>query len=91
MSVAENITFGLEMRGVPKAERMKACEAVAKTLQIEQLLHRKPSALSGGQRQRVAMGRALVRDPLVFLFDEPLSSLDAKLRVDMRTEFKRLH
>lgn len=91
MSVAENITFGLEMRGVPKAERMKACEAVAKTLQIEQLLHRKPSALSGGQRQRVAMGRALVRDPLVFLFDEPLSNLDAKLRVDMRTEIKRLH
>ncbi|WP_420550482.1 ABC transporter ATP-binding protein [Litorivicinus lipolyticus] len=91
MSVAENITFGLEMRGVPKAERLAACQAVAKTLQIEQLLHRKPSALSGGQRQRVAMGRALVRDPLVFLFDEPLSNLDAKLRVDMRTEIKRLH
>lgn len=91
MSVADNITFGLEMRGVPKAERQKACQEVAKTLQIEQLLARKPAALSGGQRQRVAMGRALVRDPKVFLFDEPLSNLDAKLRVDMRTEIKRLH
>jgi len=91
MSVAGNISFGMEMRGVPKPEREKAIATVAKTLQIEHLLDRKPSQLSGGQRQRVAMGRALVRDPRVFLFDEPLSNLDAKLRVDMRTEIKRLH
>src|ERR1700757_2076365 len=91
MSVAENIGFGMEMRGVPKAEREKAVAAVAKTLQIEHLLARRPSQLSGGQRQRVAMGRALVRQPQVFLFDEPLSNLDAKLRVDMRVEIKRLH
>src|SRR6516225_5536631 len=91
MSVAENIGFGMEMRGVPKAEREKAIAAVATTLQIEHLLARRPSQLSGGQRQRVAMGRALVRKPQVFLFDEPLSNLDAKLRVDMRVEIKRLH
>ena len=91
MSVAQNITFGLEMHGVPKPEREKAMADVAKLLQIEQLLDRKPGQLSGGQRQRVAMGRALVRDPDVFLFDEPLSNLDAKLRVDMRTEIKKLH
>jgi len=91
MSVAENIGFGMEMRGVPKAERKKAIAEVAKTLQIEHLLNRRPGQLSGGQRQRVAMGRALVRNPQVFLFDEPLSNLDAKLRVDMRTEIKRLH
>lgn len=91
MSVAENIAFGMEMRGVPKAEREKAVAGVAKTLQIEHLLGRRPSQLSGGQRQRVAMGRALVRQPRVFLFDEPLSNLDAKLRVDMRVEIKRLH
>src|SRR5512145_3195476 len=91
MSVGQNIAFGMEMRGVPKAERDKAVADVAKTLQISHLLGRKPSQLSGGQRQRVAMGRALVRDPQVFLFDEPLSNLDAKLRVDMRTEIKRLH
>ena len=91
MSVAENMAFGMEMRGVPKAERDKAVAAVAKTLQIEHLLKRRPSQLSGGQRQRVAMGRALVRQPRVFLFDEPLSNLDAKLRVDMRVEIKRLH
>jgi multiple sugar transport system ATP-binding protein len=91
MSVAENIAFGMEMRGVPKPEREKAVAAVAKTLQIEHLLSRRPSQLSGGQRQRVAMGRALVRQPRVFLFDEPLSNLDAKLRVDMRVEIKRLH
>ncbi|MBV9288836.1 MAG: ABC transporter ATP-binding protein, partial [Hyphomicrobiales bacterium] len=89
MSVAENMAFGMEMRGVPKAERDKAVAAVAKTLQIEHLLKRRPSQLSGGQRQRVAMGRALVRQPRVFLFDEPLSNLDAKLRVDMRVEIKR--
>jgi multiple sugar transport system ATP-binding protein len=91
MTVAENVAFGLEMRGVPKPEREAAVTDVAKTLQIEHLLKRKPSQLSGGQRQRVAMGRALVRKPLVFLFDEPLSNLDAKLRVEMRTEIKRLH
>src|ERR1700678_3197387 len=91
MSVAENIAFGMEMRGVPKPEREQAVAAVAKTLQIEHLLSRRPSQLSGGQRQRVAMGRALVRQPRVFLFDEPLSNLDAKLRVDMRVEIKRLH
>lgn len=91
MTVGQNITFGLEMHGTPKAERQKAMNQVAKLLQIEQLLDRKPGQLSGGQRQRVAMGRALVRDPDVFLFDEPLSNLDAKLRVDMRTEIKKLH
>ena len=91
MTVAQNITFGLEMHKVPKAERDEALRSVAKLLQIEQLLDRKPGQLSGGQRQRVAMGRALVRDPDVFLFDEPLSNLDAKLRVDMRTEIKKLH
>ena len=91
MTVAQNITFGLEMHGTPKPEREKAMNEVAKLLQIEQLLDRKPGALSGGQRQRVAMGRALVRNPDVFLFDEPLSNLDAKLRVDMRTEIKKLH
>lgn len=91
MTVAQNITFGLEMHKVPKAERDKALSEVAKLLQIESLLSRKPGQLSGGQRQRVAMGRALVRNPDVFLFDEPLSNLDAKLRVDMRTEIKKLH
>ena len=91
MSVAENMGFGMEMRGVPKAERHRAVAEVAKTLRIEHLLSRRPGQLSGGQRQRVAMGRALVRDPKLFLFDEPLSNLDAKLRIDMRTEIKRLH
>ncbi|AJD52265.1 multiple sugar transport system ATP-binding protein [Thalassospira sp. MBR-102] len=91
MTVRKNITFGLEIRGVSAAERDKAVADVAKLLQIEALLDRKPSQLSGGQRQRVAMGRALVRDPDIFLFDEPLSNLDAKLRVDMRTEIKKLH
>jgi len=91
MNVAQNIAFGLEMRGVPRAERERAVASAAETLQITPLLARKPSQLSGGQRQRVAMGRALVRDPQVFLFDEPLSNLDAKLRVDMRTEIKQLH
>ncbi|WP_102960316.1 ABC transporter ATP-binding protein [Mangrovicella endophytica] len=91
MTVAQNIAFGLEMRKVPKAEREAAVKRVADILQIGHLLDRKPSQLSGGQRQRVAMGRALTRNPQVFLFDEPLSNLDAKLRVDMRTEIKRLH
>ncbi len=91
MTVGQNMTFGLEMHGVPKPERDAALEKVAKLLQIEPLVDRKPGQLSGGQRQRVAMGRALVRNPDVFLFDEPLSNLDAKLRVDMRTEIKKLH
>src|ERR1700687_699699 len=91
MTVAENMAFGMEMRGVAKPEREKAVAEVAKTLQLEHLLKRRPSQLSGGQRQRVAMGRALVREPRVFLFDEPLSNLDAKLRVDMRIEISRLH
>jgi multiple sugar transport system ATP-binding protein len=91
MTVRQNITFGMECRHVPKAEQEVALTNVARLLQIEPLLGRKPSQLSGGQRQRVAMGRALVRDPLLFLFDEPLSNLDAKLRVEMRMEIKRLH
>jgi multiple sugar transport system ATP-binding protein len=91
MTVRENITFGMESRGVPRAEQAEAVKRVAALLQIEALLGRKPGQLSGGQRQRVAMGRALVRDPKLFLFDEPLSNLDAKLRVDMRTEIKKLH
>ena len=91
MTVGGNISFGLEIRKVPKAERDKAVQRVADLLQIGHLLDRKPSQLSGGQRQRVAMGRALVRDPKLFLFDEPLSNLDAKLRVEMRTEIKKLH
>lgn len=91
MTVRGNITFGMECRGVPKAEQTEAVLRVAKLLQIEHLLDRRPSQLSGGQRQRVAMGRALVRDPVLFLFDEPLSNLDAKLRVEMRMEIKRLH
>jgi multiple sugar transport system ATP-binding protein len=91
MSVAENIGFGMKIRKVPKAEMDHKIAQVAKLLQIDHLLDRLPSQLSGGQRQRVAMGRALVRDPKLFLFDEPLSNLDAKLRVEMRAEIKRLH
>jgi len=91
MNVAENISFALEMRKVPKAERAAAVQRVAIMLQIEHLLDRKPGQLSGGQRQRVAMGRALARNPKLFLFDEPLSNLDAKLRVEMRAEIKLLH
>jgi multiple sugar transport system ATP-binding protein len=91
MNVRRNISFGLEMRKVPKPEQDAIVQRVAQMLQIESLLERKPSQLSGGQRQRVAMGRALARDPAIFLFDEPLSNLDAKLRVEMRTEIKHLH
>ena len=91
MSVEDNIGFALEMRKVPKDVRTKRIHEVAAMLQIETLLGRRPSQLSGGQRQRVAMGRALARDPQLFLFDEPLSNLDAKLRVEMRAEIKRLH
>src|SRR5580692_101045 len=91
MTARQNITFGMESRGVPKAQQDQAVARVATLLQIEPLLHRKPGQLSGGQRQRVAMGRALVRDPELFLFDEPLSNLDAKLRVEMRTEIKKLY
>ena len=91
LTVHRNIGFGLEMRKVAADVRDKSVREAAKLLQIENLLDRKPSQLSGGQRQRVAIGRALVRNPQVFLFDEPLSNLDAKLRMEMRTELKRLH
>ncbi|WP_372881160.1 ABC transporter ATP-binding protein [Psychromonas sp.] len=91
MTVRENISFGLEIRKTAKDEQEKIVDKVSKLLQIESLLDRKPKQLSGGQRQRVAMGRALARDPAIFLFDEPLSNLDAKLRVEMRSEIKELH
>ena len=91
MTVGENISFGMRIRGMKKAEYEPKVREVAKVLRIDHLLDRSPSQLSGGQRQRVAMGRALVRDPKLFLFDEPLSNLDAKLRVEMRAEIKRLH
>src|ERR1700719_2347669 len=91
MSVFENMSFGLKLRKFPKEEIRKRVDHAARILDITELLDRKPKALSGGQRQRVAMGRAIVRNPKVFLFDEPLSNLDAKLRVQMRTEIKRVH
>ncbi|MEP5728636.1 MAG: ABC transporter ATP-binding protein [Sulfitobacter sp.] len=91
MTVEGNLSFGLKNARMPRAEIQKRVARAAEILQIEPLLHRKPAALSGGQRQRVAIGRALVRDVDVFLFDEPLSNLDAKLRADLRVEIKRLH
>jgi multiple sugar transport system ATP-binding protein len=90
MTVRENIDFGLKIRKVPSAERERLVRDAAQVLGIEQLLERRPKELSGGQRQRVALGRAIVRKPAVFLFDEPLSNLDAKLRVQMRAEIKKL-
>src|SRR5690242_20589077 len=91
MSVHENMSFGLRLKKVPKDEINRRVASVAGILRLTELLDRKPKQLSGGQRQRVAMGRAIVRDPKVFLFDEPLSNLDAKLRVHMRTEMKKVH
>lgn len=91
MSVYQNMAFGLKLRKFPKAEIDKRVKEAAKNLDIEHLLERKPKALSGGQRQRVALGRAIVREPQVFLMDEPLSNLDAKLRVQMRAEIRKLH
>jgi len=90
-TVAENMAFSLLMQGVPRAERQKRVAEVAETLQLTALLNRLPKQLSGGQRQRVAIGRAIVRDPQVFLFDEPLSNLDAELRFQMRLEIAKLH
>lgn len=91
MTVAENMGYGLKVNKVPKDEIRRQVEMVAKTLQLVHLLDRKPKQLSGGQRQRVAIGRAIVRNPRVFMFDEPLSNLDAELRVDMRLHIARLH
>ena len=91
MTVAKNIAFSMSLAGRPKAEQQAKTMQVAKLLQLEPLLERRPAQLSGGQRQRVAIGRALVRDPVVFLFDEPLSNLDAMLRVQMRVELAKLH
>jgi multiple sugar transport system ATP-binding protein len=91
MTVRDNLAFGLKLRKVPKADIEKRVKAVAESIQLSNLLDRKPKELSGGQRQRVALGRAIVRDPIVFLMDEPLSNLDAKLRVQTRAEIARLH
>src|SRR5947199_6114019 len=91
MSVYDNMAFGLKLRKFPKAEIKKRVHDAAAILGIGELFERKPKALSGGQRQRVALGRAIVRQPKVFLFDEPLSNLDAKMRVQMRTEIIKLH
>src|ERR1700722_35482 len=91
MTVFENMSFGLRLKKFPKQEIKQRVEAAARILDITPLLDRRPKQLSGGQRQRVAMGRAIVRNPKVFLFDEPLSNLDAKLRVQMRTEIKKVH
>src|ERR687884_341595 len=91
MTVYENMSFGLRLKRFPKSEIKARVEGAARILDITDLLQRRPKQLSGGQRQRVAMGRAIVRNPKVFLFDEPLSNLDAKLRVQMRTEIKKVH
>jgi multiple sugar transport system ATP-binding protein len=91
MTVFENMSFGLRLKKFPKPEIRERVQAAARILDITDLLDRRPKQLSGGQRQRVAMGRAIVRNPKVFLFDEPLSNLDAKLRVQMRTEIKKIH
>ncbi|MCX7323141.1 MAG: sn-glycerol-3-phosphate ABC transporter ATP-binding protein UgpC [Hyphomicrobiales bacterium] len=91
MSVAENIGYGLKVAGVAKVARMARVQAVARTVGLDEFLDRKPGQLSGGQRQRVAMARAMIKEPKVFLFDEPLSNLDAKLRVQMRIEIRKLH
>ena len=91
MTVADNIGFGLRLRRVPRAERDERVKRTAATLGLDGLLHRKPAQLSGGQLQRVAMGRAMVRQPKAFLMDEPLSNLDAKLRVQMRAELASIH
>jgi lactose/L-arabinose transport system ATP-binding protein len=91
MTVAENLSFGLRMNGNPKEDTEKRVSHAAGILQINELMQRRPKQLSGGQRQRVAIGRAIVREPKVFLFDEPLSNLDAELRVQMRVEISRLH
>lgn len=91
MNVYENMAFGLRLRSISRAEIDRRVKEAAQTLGIQELLNRKPKALSGGQRQRVALGRAIVREPKVFLMDEPLSNLDAKLRVQMRTELSKLH
>ena len=91
MTVAENIGYALKVAGVPKAERERRIAAVASSLGLSEYVARRPAQLSGGQRQRVAMGRAMIREPKVFLFDEPLSNLDAKLRVQMRIEIRKLH
>ncbi|MFH0855211.1 MAG: sn-glycerol-3-phosphate ABC transporter ATP-binding protein UgpC [Candidatus Omnitrophota bacterium] len=91
MTVFENMSFGLRLRKIPRPEIMQRVNEAADILGIKRLLHRRPKELSGGERQRVAVGRAIVRKPLVFLFDEPLSNLDAKMRVQMRTEIHKLH
>ena len=91
MTVFDNMAFGLKLRKTPKEEIKRKVEEAARILDISHLLDRKPKALSGGQKQRVALGRAIVRDPKVFLLDEPLSNLDAKLRAQMRTELTKIH
>ena len=91
MSVRDNIAYGLKVRKTPKHEVERPVNDAARILELDSMLDRRPKNLSGGQRQRVAIGRAIVREPDVFLFDEPLSNLDAKLRIEMRTEIKNLH